>query len=190
MSELVESDLPGIEIVSFGDEHGPNEEAPWGYKADGTPKKRPGRTPGSGGGGGTRTARLANLEGLLKEQLIENIAPPVGVFSPLMAAVIDERAERVSKALCTLAETSPGFRKGLEKIVKWGALGELVMFPLALVTAGAVEFGWMAPGSFAAQRFHVSEHWVRLYGDDGTENLGGSNNGYVTPTVEPRSTWN
>lgn len=161
-------DFPAIEGEIVDEEETGTPEAPYGYTPTGRIRKRP---IGSRAGTTTRTSTRGLSNDFIADKIVEYISVPVSPFSPLAAAVIDDRATRVADALLVLAGQSPRFAKALKKALSVAAYGEFVMFPLAITTALLVEFGRLAPTAFAAEKFHITEFYIRMYGTQGIENL-------------------
>jgi hypothetical protein len=181
MPDLVETELPEIEFVTVptGSDSESDDDAPWGYKADGTPKKKPGRPGGSGGGIGSGARRTPSIK---LEKLQEDIADkiteysaPVAFVSPLASGVLQDRANRTSKALVTLANRNPKFRKALDSLLGADALLELlILLPTALSVAVMVDYGRVAPDSAISRRFGVEKQWLLLYQESAGGNVNGS----------------
>lgn len=165
MSELVESsiteDLPEPET---DDGLGPSEEAPYGYFKNGKPRKHP---PGGRATGSTRSVTVNQSE--LADKIVEYLGIPVSGFSPLAAAVIDDRAERTAKALMLLAGNSKRFARGLQLFMTGTAYGELIMFPLAVGFAVMVDMGRISPLAMPVQKFKITEFHMQLYPDEWTQ---------------------
>jgi len=143
------------------------EEAPYGYKADGTPKKRPGRPAGSGGGGGGRKKNFDALKEPLAERIVEYLTPPVAFISPLGAAVIDDRADKTAAALCHLAATRPRIAKVIQGMIAGSASVDIVLTGVAILVAIGVDMQRIEPHSMPAAYFHIDEFWQELYGQNG-----------------------
>lgn len=156
------------ELLDEEPESETDSEAPYGYTASGRIRKRP---LGSRAGG-FRASTSSLSKSVIADKITEYISVPISPFSPLAAAVIDDRAEKVSDALLVLAGQSPRFAKALKKAITAAAYGEFIMFPLAVTTALLVEFGRLAPTAFAAQKFNITDFYIRMYGAEGIENLG------------------
>lgn len=152
------------------------EEAPYGYKADGTPRKRPGRPPGSAGGTGGRPRKTKNFDELkdpLAERLIEYFGPPIGFVSPLALAVLEDRADKTAIALCTLASTRPRIAKMITGMIAGSASVDLAMTGVALMVAVGVEMQRIDPGSMVSHYFNVDTFYVELYNQqEGTQENG------------------
>lgn len=172
MSELIEeTDFREGEDFDPGpeEEPGTDVEAPYGRKADGTPKKRPGRQPGSGGGTSTGGRKAKFERSVIADKITEYLAVPVSVASPLAASVIDDRSERVADSLIILAGKSPRFAKGLANFLKGSAYAELIMFPMAIVIAFMVDYQRISPYSFPAKQFKIDEFYEMLMAEAGKD---------------------
>ena len=176
MPELEEHEPTTLILWEGGSDNGSedadiSEEAPYGYKKDGTPAKKRGRKAGSSGTSSSpsRSGSRSNLEREIYEALGGDIAATVGTVAPLVAYVIDERAERTAKALASIAKRSPNFAKGIERILVYRDFLTLASLPPALAVAGMVEFGMIKPDSSMSRRFGLYDPWLAMYGDNGTE---------------------
>jgi hypothetical protein len=158
--------LPNLE-GNAGDDDGGIDPAPYGYKADGTPKKRPGRPKGG-------TVNLNKMEPELADKLVQYIGLPMTVVSPLAAGVIDARAEVTAKSLVRLAETSPRFRRALEAFVKGSAVSDVGLTAVAVIVAIRVDRTNQTPEDMGmvARYFDIDEIYLQVYGEQ--ENRNGS----------------
>lgn len=174
MTAPVESALPPLDDTEeiHPDEIVIDEEAPYGRKKDGTPKKKPGRNLGTANVTGIKLSEEA-----LADKITEYIGIPVATFSPLACAVIDDRSERVAKALIMLSTSSPRLAKGLKLFIKGSAYGELIMFPAAIAIACLVDYQRLAPNAMPAQKLNITDFYMQLYGDgEPTPKMNGNNN--------------
>lgn len=165
---------PQSDIVLWeGGEDLESDEAPYGYKADGTPRKKPGRPKGSTNTGVSSTrssgSRRTSLEQEIYEAIGGDIAATVGTLAPLVAWVLEERAERTARALASIANRSPNFKKGLERALVYRDVLALVSLPPAIAVAVAVEMGIVKPDSNMSRRFHLYEPYLAMYGEGGSE---------------------
>jgi hypothetical protein len=159
-----------IENESESQEEFP-EEAPYGYKADGTPKKRPGRPKGSvGGSTGGGSKKYEKLKEPLAEKIVEYLGPPLAFTSPLAAGVLDDRADKTAAALCTLAATRPRIARIIDSLLSGGASIDLAITGMALVTAFAVEANRIEPNSAASHAFGVDRVYYELYTEEPAQN--------------------
>lgn len=188
MSSIIEVPLSREDEINDDLTNIPDEEAPYGRKADGTPRKKPGRPAGSTNSGSLskRTARFNLDKEEIADLLVEKVSLPVAVYSPLASFVIDDRAEKTAEALLVLAKHSPRLAKALAKAQQYGAVFELALLPLGIVTALLVEFGRLKPDSQVSIKFNIDVGYERLYGQNGSEGMGFAyeRNGHK---VEPRS---
>lgn len=157
--------LPGLDSNPGDDNDGGIDPAPYGYKADGTPKKRPGRKAGG-------SVSLSKLEPELAEKLVQYIGLPMTVVSPLAAGVIDARAEVTAKSLVRLADTSPRFRRALEAFVKGSAVSDVGLTAIAIIVAIRVDRANETPEEMGmvARYFDIDEIYVQVYGEPSEEN--------------------
>lgn len=177
MATLEENEY--TEVIWEGDNPDPAAEtdidAPYGRKADGTPRKKPGRRAGSTNSGSSSTARTARGKSRLELEIIDamsgDLAPTIGVISPMAAFVLDERAERTARALNSIANRSPRFKEGLERVIIYKDILGLASLPPALAIAFAVDFGMVRHDSMMARRFNLYEPFIEMYGNQGTETM-------------------
>lgn len=175
MTELVETELDHWEEIPTDDV---DEEAPWGRKKDGTPKKRPGRQPGvdyGGSTGGRGTARKTVAQEELAEKLVEFFGPPLAFVSPLGLAVFEDRADKTSRALINLSKTRPRIKKLIDGMIAGSSVLDLVLLPIGIVVAMQVERERTHPDSMMASYFNIDELFPQLYPDGYVQ----SNNGNV-----------
>lgn len=144
-----------------GDE--PTEEAPYGYKADGTPRKRPGRKPGAGGGGGSSKG-LEALRKPLEQRLTEYLGAPLIFVSPIAAAVWEERVEQTANSILILASGSARWRKWVERFVKGSAAGDLGITFAGVATGMLVDAGRVSPEGKVASFYGIDRIYHQLYG--------------------------
>lgn len=158
--------LPGLDGNPGDDNDGGIDPAPYGYKADGTPRKRPGRKAGGG------TVSLSKLEPELAEKLVQYIGLPMTVVSPLAAGVIDARAEVTAKSLVRLADTSPRFRRALEAFVKGSAVSDLGLTAVAVIVAVRADRTNQTPEEMGmvARYFDIDEIYLQVYGEPEMQN--------------------
>jgi hypothetical protein len=161
------------------------EEAPYGYKADGTPRKRPGRKPGSSGvySGGGRKKNFDSLKEPLADRLVEYLGPPIGIVSPLSLAVFEDRADKTAAALCQLAVTRPRIAKMINGMIAGSASVDLVLTGVAMIAALGIEFNRIEPSSMVAHYFGIDRMHFEMYPD-----LYANGNGHVPPNAARRST--
>jgi hypothetical protein len=151
--ELDPPDNPGEEAT---------EEAPYGYKADGSPRKRPGRKPGSGGGGGSKS--LASMREPLIQRLVEYIGGPIMLISPIGAAVWEERVEKTADSILILAARSPRWRKWVERLIAGSAGGDLGLTFVGVGTGILVDTERLSPEGRLQHYFGIDRIYEDLYG--------------------------
>lgn len=140
-----------------------SEEAPYGYKKDGTPRKAPGRKPGSVGGGGGGSSRKIDKE-LLTTRLVEYFGGPLVLVSPIAAAVWEDRAERTADAIIVLASRSVRWKKWVERLLAGSAAGDLGITLVGVGTGLLVDTGRLEPTGKVASYYHIDQIYVELYG--------------------------
>lgn len=145
-------------------EEEPSEEAPYGYKADGTPRKRPGRKPGSSSGGGSSKG-LEHLRKPLEQRLTEYLGAPLIFVSPIAAAVWEQRVEQTANSILVLASGSVRWRKWVERFVKGSAAGDLGITFVGVATGMLVDAGRVAPDGKVAQFYGIPDIYTSLYGE-------------------------
>lgn len=177
MAELETLHLPPLETDPADDPDDdlePDSEAPWGYKADGTPRKRPGRKPGSGSSGGsvsgTRkgTASDAAFAERIQDELIE-LSAPLGIISPMAVLHVADRAERTSKALTVIAKKHPAVKAAILTYFDSVAYKDLALFVLGIPVAIMMDMGILKPDAVVGRVWHMSDKWEELYGEGGSE---------------------
>lgn len=148
---------------------GADPEAPWGRKADGTPRAKPGRPTGTPDKAPrTRTRRRITVAGPKPKQqprpkkpttpdyrpgingILQVVAAPLmvaGLKSPALAAdaaAIVHHAEDLSNALQETAEQVPGFAAVLERVLQVGPYGALLAAVMPLGMQLAVNHGLLS----------------------------------------------
>ena len=156
-TELPE-DLPEPEAT---DE--PTEEAPYGYKSDGTPRKKPGRPSGGGGGSGKGSGGKINKE-QLTTRLVEYFGGPLVFVSPIAAAIWEERAEKTADAIIVLAARSPRWRKWVQRLLTGSAAGDLSITMVGVGTGILVDTGRLEPDGKMARYYNIPQIYTELYG--------------------------
>ena len=131
------------------------------------PQKRRGRPPGS-----TSRASLESLEAKLTERLLEDMLIPAALFSPLLAANIEARAERTSKAVVRIAAKNPRVRTGLEKALDGSDILTIAMFGLTCAVCVMVDMSMMSPESIPARAAGVPKLWDETYDEPMTQQNG------------------
>lgn len=171
MAELIKGELSGIEFTDDPESasHGdnlppipraePSEEAPYGRKADGTPRKKPGRKSGSG----RSKARVSKAE--LERQLADRLGQvliPIGFVNPLAGAVIDDQVDKTANGLVVLMGDSPRFQRWIAQSLKAEAIWNVLALPMGIVVAFQVDSGNLHPAHFICNRFGIPEKFDRL----------------------------
>lgn len=140
-----------------------SEEAPYGYKADGTPRKRPGRKPGSPSGGGS-TKSLQGLREPLIQRLVEYIGGPIMLVSPIAAAVWEERVEKTADSILVLAARSTRWRKWVERLIAGSAGSDLGLTLVGCATGFLVDMERISPEGRVQHYFGIDRIYEELYG--------------------------
>jgi hypothetical protein len=158
-------------------------EAPYGYKADGTPRKRPGRKPGSGGGGGGSpgSRSLASLREPLTQRLVEYCGAPLALASPLAYSYWELRAEKTADSLLIIAARSKRTEKWIRRLITGSAGGDLGITLAGVGTAFLVDTGKVDPGGKVPHFFGLDNLYVELYGawEEGASDNGRSRGLYA-----------
>lgn len=144
-----------------------SEEAPYGYKKDGTPRKRPGRPVGGGGGGGggAGTKSLQSLREPLIQRLTEYAGAPLALASPLAYDYWQARAEKTADSLLIIAARSPRTKKWIQRFITGSATGDIGITLAGVGTAFLIDSGKVDPQGKAAHWFGLDEMYVNLYGE-------------------------
>lgn len=174
MSELVESELPGIELIES-----PLDDAPWGRKKDGTPKAKPGRTPGSGGGSPASKAKQDEIANEVSQKMLE-VFLPIGIASPLAYCVLEDRSDRFAKALVRRSAKNPKLKAAIDTFLSGTDMVEIVMLPAGMIVAALVDYNRLSPESKPSKHFNIDQHYEEMY-----EEMVASQNGHVQ--VQPRT---
>lgn len=158
-----------------------NADAPYGYKADGTPRKRPGRRPGSSGGSVSTTGNTKSDTAFaerISSELIE-LSAPIGIVSPLAMLHIAERADKTSKALVTISKKHPAVKTAILAYFESVAYKDLALFVLGIPVAIMIDMGVLKPDAVVGRVWHMNDKYEELYGDEGSEFY--SPNGHSAP---------
>jgi hypothetical protein len=140
------------------------EEAPYGYKADGTPRKKPGRPKGSPGTGGGSTRSLSSMREPLIQRLVEYIGGPIMLVSPIGAAVWEERVEKTADSILVLAARSSRWKKWVERLIAGSAGGDLGLTFVGVATGILVDMDKVAPEGKVQHYFGIDRIYEELYG--------------------------
>lgn len=139
---------------------GQDEEAPYGRRADGTPKAKPGRRPGQASGTGTTRRRKqpdrvdykTPLIGLA--QIPAGILAMVGMRKPVFAAdaaAVTIHAPAIAGALDDLAHEDPAVAAVLERVLQVGPYGVLLASIAPLVLQVLANHEAIPPGSLGTR---------------------------------------
>lgn len=117
------------------------DPAPYGRKADGTPKRKPGPARGGGRPGGgapgrprpsTARARATDYRpGILG--MAQTVALPLSFAAPADAAAVMMHAQPIAEALNELAQERPEVAAMLEKILAVGPYGAVIAATVPLL---------------------------------------------------------
>lgn len=138
---------------------GEDQEAPYGRKADGTPKGKPGRRPGQASGTGQRRRKQPErvdyktpLVGLA--QLPAGILAMVGMRKPVFAAdaaAITIHAPPIAGALDDLAHEDPAAAAVLDRVLQVGPYGALLAACAPLVLQVLANHEAIPPGALGTR---------------------------------------
>lgn len=117
------------------------------------------QSPPAGGSSSTTPKRPPWAPKLEREltELFAEYGTMIGLALPLTGYVFADRAERRAHAWVLLAETNPGVKKALDKMLKGSAYGMIAADIAAIAVAAGVEFGRIPPVGGAAHVFKVDE---------------------------------
>lgn len=181
MPELEIGTLPDLDSpVVNGSEPGQDPEpefgegsnpAPYGYKADGSPRAKPGRKAGgsNSGGGGTRTGGDKAFAERIAGELVE-LSAPIGLLSPLTMLHVETRADRTGVALVSLCKKYPRMRLAIDQYFNSVAYKDIAFFVAGIPVALAMDYQMLDPNSKIGVPFGMRKLWDEAYGEDGTEN--------------------
>jgi hypothetical protein len=140
------------------------EEAPYGYKADGTPRKRPGRKAGSGGGSSAGGKSLQSLREPLIQRLVEYCGAPLAMASPLAYSYWEMRAEKTADSLLIIAARSKRTEKWIRRLITGSASGDLGITLAGVGTAFLIDTGKVDPGGKFPSWLGLDNLYIELYG--------------------------
>ena len=163
-------DEPTVNGSGFGGEMGEDIEAPYGRKADGTPRKKPGRPPGSGGGSGsgTRTGGDTVLGKRIADELVE-LSAPIGLVSPLTMVHVETRADRTGMALVAISKKYPRVKHAIDAYFNSVAYKDIAFFVGGIPVAIMMDYGMLKPDSKVGVPWGMEKLWQECYGENGTE---------------------
>ncbi len=129
-------------------------DAPYGRKADGTPKAKPGR-PSSGATGTASSSRAKKSKASTEyapaiEGLFQLIAFPVAFAYPADAAAITHYAPGIAKELDALAQVRPEVAAALDRVLSVGPYGAVIAATLPLVIQLLVNHGVIPIGAVSS----------------------------------------
>lgn len=139
---------------------GQDEEAPYGRRADGTPKAKPGRRPGQASGTGTTRRRKQPERVDYKTPLIGLAQIPAGILAMVGmrkhvfaadAAAVTIHAPAIAGALDDLAHEDPAVAAVLERVLQVGPYGVLLASIAPLVLQVLANHEAIPPGSLGTR---------------------------------------
>lgn len=184
MAELETTSLPPLVTEPSTDEDDWTDvdpEAPWGRKADGTPKKKPGRQPGSGGGSTRSVSRGSNdakFAERISEELVE-LSAPLGLFSPMALLHVADRSEKTANALVIISKKHPAVKLAIESYFNSVAYKDLALFVLGIPVAVMIDMGMLKPDAVVGRIWGMEAKYEELYGENGSEFPTANGNGHV-----------
>lgn len=177
MPEL-ETELPLLSESGTDDDWSDSDvidiEAPWGRKADGTPKKKPGRPSGGGGGSSSssstsRSNTDSRLAARIADELIE-LSAPMAIASPMAMAHVARRADKTGEALVSISKKYPRVKVAIDSYFNSVAYKDLALFVTGIPMCVMADYGIIKPDSKVGIPWHIEEIWLECYsGDDATE---------------------
>lgn len=159
-------------------------EAPYGRKADGTPKAKPGRKSGSSSGGGSTTRSVsrgtndAKFAERISEELVE-LSAPLGLFSPMALLHVADRADRTANALVIISKKHPAVKLAIESYFNSVAYKDLALFVLGIPVAIMIDMGMLRKDAVVGRVWNMEAKYDSLYGEDGSEFPNTNGNGHV-----------
>ena len=169
MPELEISTLPPLEGFM---EDGELDDAPYGRKADGTPKKKPGRPAGSGGGSTSSKPRGggdAALGQRIADELVE-LSAPLALVSPMAMVHVETRADRTGAALVSISKKYPRVKHAIDAYFNSVAYKDLVLFVGGIPVAIMMDYGMLKPNSPVGIPWGMERIYREAHGEDGTDN--------------------
>lgn len=169
MAELETTFLPPLETETVTDtEDIGTGDAPYGYRADGTPAKKRGRKPGSSSSSTMRGASDAKFGERISQELVE-LGAPIAIVSPLAMLHIAERADRTATALVIISKKHPAVKLAIESYFNSVAYKDLGLFVLGIPVAIMIDMGMLKPDAVVGRVWGMQAKWDELYGEDGSE---------------------
>lgn len=150
-----------------------NSEAPYGYKADGTPRAKPGRKPGSGGGSGSGTRKAfgssdAAFGSRISDELIE-LSAPLAIVSPMAMAHVARRADKTAMALVNVSKKHPRVKLAINAYFDSVSYKDLVLFVLGIPIMVMIDYRMLRPDSKIGIPWHAQEIYQECYQSEGSE---------------------
>ena len=149
-------------------------EAPWGLKADGTPRKKPGRKAGSSTGSGVSRSRSSVSDTAfaqrISDELVE-LSAPLAIVSPMAMGHVARRVDRTANALVNISRKHPRVKAAIITYFDSVAYKDIALFVLGIPIMVMIDYGKLKPDSKAGFPFQAQEIWMECYGDtqDGSE---------------------
>lgn len=176
MAELETTSLPPLITEPSAEDDGWEDvdpAAPYGRKADGTPKAKPGRKAGSSGGSSSsrsvsRGSNDAKFAERISEELVE-LSAPLGLFSPMALLHVADRAEKTANALVIISKKHPAVKLAIESYFNSVAYKDLALFVLGIPVAVMIDMGVLKPDAVVGRIWDMQGKWDELYGENGSE---------------------
>lgn len=149
-------------------------DAPYGYKADGTPKKKPGRPKGSTNAIGSGSSRGSGSDSAfadrISNELIE-LSAPLAIVSPMAMGHVARSADRTSRALVNISKKHPRVKLAINAYFDSISYKDLALFVIGIPVAVMMDFGMLKHDSKIGIPWHMEEIWQECYGEEmnGTE---------------------
>lgn len=167
--ELIDAGaLPDLEATPNQDDvFEVDSDAPWGRKADGSPRRKPGRPKGSVNSGGGTGRSNTKLETRVASELVDLSA--LLMFSPMAMLHVERRSDKTATALVQLANRYPRIKDAINAYLQSAAYKDLVMFVGGIPIAIAIDFGRLRPNSIIGKPFGMEDIYDECYQTDGSE---------------------